>query len=78
MTITTLGAATRPTRPFRVSRPSLLRLFLRAVLFWRDDMKAARDRAGFAALPDHTLRDIGLTRHDIVEAEERAARRAFP
>jgi len=78
MAISRIGAVPRPTRFSPARRPTLLRLLLRTVLLWRGDIKTARARAGFVALPDHTLRDIGVTRHSILEAEshDRTARRA--
>jgi uncharacterized protein YjiS (DUF1127 family) len=52
------AAAPRPTR--------LARLWTHIVAVWR----ARREAAYFASLDDHLLRDIGMTRTEIVRARQ--------
>jgi uncharacterized protein YjiS (DUF1127 family) len=54
-----------------------LRFFHRAAYLWRSDIHAYRDLKAHLAMSDHMLRDIGMSRHEIVTAfvQERAGQR---
>ncbi|WP_172296832.1 DUF1127 domain-containing protein [Pseudoruegeria sp. HB172150] len=78
LTFTTLSSA-----PAHAIIESLQAPFLwaaRTVRLWREDRKDARDCAALFDMSDALLNDIGLCRHDIVQAleEERALRRDRP